>query len=96
MKHIGLLHVRLTHEEWLALLFAIFCFLAALGMFSIAEAKPLADAQSLASAPARLPQTGTFPFILLVFGLGVVLAIVWLVLTFKKPKKLGGSKGDVW
>ncbi len=69
-----------------------------------ASANGAADAESAAgAAEARsaesagtYPQTGAFPIILAVFGLGVALAIVWLVLTFRKPRKLGGSKGDVW
>ena len=60
-----------------------------------ADAESAAAAQSAESA-GTYPQTGAFPIILAVFGLGVALAIVWLVLTFRKPRKLGGSKGDVW
>ena len=168
MKRISQLHVRFTHDEWLALLLALVCFVAALGMMTIAEAKPSAGMQATIAVRAqaaqstqatrtlgapmqladvvpptggqdgdrggssdgtggtggsstggqtapegedlddygasgdstsgddRYPQTGTFPILLAIFGLGIALAVVWFALSFRKPRKLGGSKGDVW
>lgn len=42
------------------------------------------------------PQTGLMPVILIVLGLGMALGVAWLFTRSRKPKKLGGSKGDVW